>query len=104
MSAEFELVFADRAWPEAHLDRLLAAIARLPTFTRRIDDEYWLKCPTTASGWAYDVRVIVQRPRVVLEISAHPPAIERDLAALLNGLRRETAVTVVDDDGEPSRW
>jgi hypothetical protein len=104
MSAEFELAFEDRAWPEAHLDRLLAAIARLPTFTRRVDDELWLKCPGSASAWAYDVRVIVARPRVMLEISAHPPAIERDLAALLGWLRRETAVTVADEDGEPSRW
>jgi hypothetical protein len=100
MSAEFYLAFTDPDWPTTHHDRLVAAIVDLPTFVRRTGDELWLKGPI--AGWPYDVRLFVgQQPRVLLEISAHPPEIERDLAALLRWLGGETTVAVVDEDGQP---
>ena len=103
MSAEFHLAFAEPGWPTTHHDRLVAAIVALPTFVRRIGDELWLKGPEPGSSWSFDVRLFLgERP--LLEISAHPPSIARDLATLLNWLRGETSLAVVDDDGAPANW
>ncbi|MEY4579152.1 MAG: hypothetical protein RL701_3855 [Pseudomonadota bacterium] len=107
MSAEFYIQFADAHWYSAHTAQLAQRVERLPTFSKRSGDEFWLRGtePDDPQRWAFDVRLFLKpSPPVLLELSAHPPSIEHDLKAFLTWLRGETAIDVLDEDGEPSGW
>jgi hypothetical protein len=108
MAAEFYITFPDPSWLGRQKDDLIEKIESLPTYVRHPGDEYWLL------GWEdrdsvgrglFDVRLLIKEATpVFLEISAHPPSVEQDLKLLFSWLRSRTALSIVDEDGEPSGW
>jgi hypothetical protein len=108
MSAEFSMKFPDASWYERNRGAIAAAIRKLATFVGEEDEAFLLRGheEATAPGrWRYDVRIFLDpTPPARLEVSAHPPSIESDLAMLLGDLRQRTSVVVEDEDGEPSTW
>jgi hypothetical protein len=108
MAAEFYVRFENPDWYSKNRSWLGASVETLPTFVGKQDAIYSLKGSEGIEEphrWSYDVRIFLKDgPPMLLEISAHPPSIERDLTALLSSLRRQTAIVVVDEDGEPSDW
>lgn len=54
--------------------------------------------------WDYDVRIFFKEENIFLEVSAHPPSIEIDLKLLFDWMRSETGISVLDEDGEESKW
>ena len=112
MAAEFHLRFADGDWYRDHRELVEARIAALPSFARRQDDGFWLKgtehdddAKGKAKAWMFDVRLFVDASQhLFLEISACPPSVQADLAALLAWIRSRTDIVVEDEDGEPADW
>lgn len=107
MSAEFQIAFADPAWVSRHESEIFLKLEGLATFSGRSGTEIWLRSKEEANPVRrpYDVRVFI-RPDAcpMLEISAHPPAIESDLKSILAWLRSLTTLQVLDEDGEPAKW
>lgn len=107
MSAEFYLEFSDPPLGAALAHDLRRKIMSLPTFVDASPNgEIWLRgVECRQNGWAYDVRLFTDAmPRIMVEISAHPPSIEADLNEFFGWLRGKATVRVVDDDGETSDW
>jgi hypothetical protein len=106
MGHEVYVRFAEPEWLRTHAPAFSKLLASLPTFVRRTGDEIWLAGTDSRApdAWSYDVRVFLEQDRVLVEISAHPPSIDRDLRALLAWLRERTTIAVVDEDGIPSDW
>lgn len=107
MSAEFSVTFDDAAWYATHRDALTCTLAQLVTFSERVGQrEFRLigREPRNTGDWCYDARVFLDEERILLEISAHPASIERDLALLLEWIRRHTRIAVIDEEGVPSNW
>ena len=109
MSAELYFEFKDAAWYLAHRNSLLDSLTQLGTFAKRIDEQVWLRGAeadeSMQESYAYDVRVFLFEKRTpMVEISAHPPSIERDLHGWLEWLRQRTSVRIVDEDGDESTW
>jgi hypothetical protein len=108
MAAEFYISFADPSQLVSRAEEIEKRIMTLPTFAGRRGDEFWLKGTEPrdeSKSWPYDVRLIFTgHARPLLEISVHPPSIERDLASLFAWFRTTAPVSVVDEDGEPTSW
>ena len=107
MARELTVRFQD---PGAYRQRRHAIedrIAGLATFVRRQDDEYWSQGNERrgdAGRWEFDVRLFLEADHMQVEISARPASIEADLRTWLAWLRQTLAVSVQDEDGEPSTW
>lgn len=108
MAAEFSLRFDDPSWISEHRHELIEQIEALPTHVRSDAAELWLlglEARDSTERWQFDARVFLKpESSVSLELSAHPPSLERDLKLLFAWLRSRTALSIVDDDGEPTGW
>ena len=108
MSAEFFINFEDEGWFEENRACIADAIRELEIFVREEPGVFYLR-GTEGEGepdrWWYDVRIFIDpAPPMRLEMSAHPPSVERDVSGLLNKLREHTRIRVDDEDGEPATW
>jgi hypothetical protein len=108
MSAEFHIKFSEPGWLPRFEADLVRALCQLETYAGHTASEWRMKGTENregASDWDYDVRLIPKPPdQILLEISAHPPSIERALKELLQWIRRRTSIAVVDEDNEQSAW
>lgn len=109
MGAAFYVEFEDPTWRHVQAKGLRGRLAALPTYvSRQPDGAFWLRGTEAGrpdADWDYDVRVFPEhQPRILLEISDHPPSIEADLTDFLSWLRGRTAIRVVDEDGQDSGW
>ncbi|MBN6148806.1 hypothetical protein JR065_00505 [Xanthomonas sp. AmX2] len=107
MSAEFIVFFEDKAWYPTHLQEMRQKIAGLGTCSRCIGEaEFRLTGnePRDPDTWDYDVRLFLEKERIFLEISAHPPSIEADLSAFFRWIRSRTEISIADEDGVPAGW
>lgn len=107
MARELTVRFQD---PGAYRQRRHAVedrIAALATCVRRQGGEYWLQGSERrgdAGRWEFDVRLFLEADHILMEISARPESVEADLRTWLAWLRQTLAVSVQDEDGEPSAW
>ena len=101
MGHEVFVTSAQRTWMSEHAPEIADVLAGLPTFVGRDGREVRLRGTESRApaAWTYDVRVFVDDERLLVEISAHPASIERDLRALFAWLRARTTISVTDDDG-----
>lgn len=108
MAAEFVITFGDPSWAAAHAAALRERLEALATVVPGPEHEYWLlglERRDAADRMGFDVRILTaDGVPTTLEISAHPPSIERDLTALFDWIRSGTELAIVDEDGEPSNW
>ena len=108
MAAEFFIAFEDARWRSSNLPRIEEKIRNSKTFVAQKDHEFWLlgnENRDQDGRWIFDVRFFTQiDERILLEISAHPLSIEKDLSSFFSWLRKQTEIAVIDKDGEPSGW
>ena len=108
MSAEFYISFSDEKWFSNNLSDIESEIRKLRTFSMDEGSEFQLlgnEGVGEKGRWTFDVRMFVSRESpILIEISAHPKSIEKDLTDFFAWLRKQTAVSIIDDDGEPSGW
>jgi hypothetical protein len=101
MGFEYRLRFADTTWYEENRARLRTQILSLPHVVRAVSqDEIWLKDNSPRNSWPYDMRIFFRADRIDIEVSATSNTFHVDLRSLLEWIRREVAVAVVDDDDE----
>lgn len=108
MAAEFYLRFDPPDWQLQNQSVFEQLLRGLSSF-RGKQDQAWLLQGTEgtslSSPLGYDVRFIpVSDCAWLMEISAHPPSIERDLRQFMHALRALTAVVVEDEDGLATDW
>ena len=100
MSAEGYVIFEDTTWYQKHKEEIKEQIISLDTYVRHPmqigaylikEGEYWLKgieSKPPPADWPYSVRIFLdQEDYIFIEISAHPPSIERTLTQFLNWIR-----------------
>lgn len=107
MAAEFILSFNDGNWYSTNRDLIDEKIQLLTTFSKRIDEEYWLlgiEERGVPGRWEFDVRLFLRKSEIFIEISSHPRTIELDLISLFSWIREKTQITIQDEDGEPTDW
>ncbi|WP_148041021.1 hypothetical protein [Montanilutibacter psychrotolerans] len=108
MSAEFCVGFESDVWLNEHRSEVENRIATLSTFVRRSGRAFWLQGIESRSvpdARDYDVRIFLDSAQTILvEVSAHPATIERELTDFLAWLRSHTSISMEDEDGEPSNW
>jgi hypothetical protein len=108
MAAEFFISFNDASWYASHRKVVELQIMGLPTFVAHQGNEFRLRGSEPEvheDRWEYDVRLIfMESEKIILEISAHPQSIEADLSFLLTSIRKNTHISVTDEDGEASNW
>ncbi len=101
MGFEYRLSFADPDWLTKNRQRVAEKIRTLRSFRDEIPPhEFRLKDTGTANPWPYDVRLFLT-DKPAIEVSIATESFFVDVRALVNWIRGETAVQVVDDDGEP---
>lgn len=105
MAAEFFVRFENRNWYINNKNLVIDQIKSLNTYTRQLDNEFWLKGINDNIDIDYDVRIFLDRnDYIMLEISYHPLSIEKSLKSFLNWIRMQTNIIVQDDDGDISTW
>ena len=107
MSAEFILSFKDTNWYETNLKEIVRNITSLKTFSKCFQEKEFRLMgtePRSLGDWSYDIRLFLEKERIVLEISAHPSSIENDLSAFFEWIRSHTEIAIDDEDGVPSTW
>ncbi len=66
---------------------------------------YWLKGSEPGKhakdDWPFDARIFLRPSDIVLEISTHPPSIERDIRRVSNAILAQTDIDILDGDSEP---
>jgi len=107
MSAEFTVRFEGRSWYAAHLQEIRRKIAGLSTCSdalREIEFRLMGAEPRHPHDWDYDARLILEKERILVEVSAHPPSIEAELSAFFRWIKLRTEISIDDEDGVPSNW
>ena len=113
MSAEAYVIFEDTTWYKKYKEEIREQIFLLDTYVRHPiqignylikEGEYWLKgieSKPPPADWPYSVRIFLDKEDYIfIEISAHPPSIERTLTQFLNWIRKQTPIFFQDEDGE----
>lgn len=113
MAAEGYVIFEDTTWYQKHKEEIKEQIISLDTYVRHPmqigaylmkEGEYWLKgieSKPPPADWPYSVRIFLdQEDYIFIEISAHPPSIERTLTQFLNWIKKQTPIVFQDEDGE----
>ena len=105
MSAELYITFEDKNWFNRNRNVLKEQILSLNTFVSCEHEEFWLKGIESTNNPYYDVRLFLgYEDCVLLEITFHPLSIEQSVEQFLGWLRRQTSISVKDEDGEVSSW
>ena len=105
MSTEFYVVFDDPEWLPAHRAELGAAIARSTTYVRHEGPVFWLlglEDRDIEGRWAFDVRIFTEweSGSILIELTLGTDSIRADLKRWFAWLNEQTAIAVVDEDGE----
>ncbi|WP_454962206.1 hypothetical protein [Capnocytophaga leadbetteri] len=113
MSAEAYVIFEDTTWYQKHKEEIREQIFLLDTYVGHPiqigtylmkEGEYWLKGTESKpppTDWPYSVRIFLDKEDYIfIEISAHPPSIERTLTQFLNWIRKQTPIVFQDEDEE----
>ncbi len=101
MSFEFLARF-EYDWLEHNRDELARSIESLPSYVgKNSDTEFWLKDPSSKHPWESDVRLILRKSSVRVEVSAWSDAYYRDLKQLIDKLSASAQVKFVNDAEEP---
>lgn len=105
MSAEIYVVFDDPRWLPEHRAELGASLCRLPTYVRHDGPVFWLQGAedrARAGRLAYDVRIFTEweSGSLLIEITLATPSIIGVLQGWFAWLAGQTAIAVVDEDGE----
>lgn len=104
MGLDCRLAFADPAWYQANALRVADHVRGLPHVTEEIPPhEFRLKDDTIANSWPYDLRIFVRPQGVNIEVSSASASLHDDVRELVEWIRRQTPVELVDDDGIPLR-
>lgn len=104
MGLDCRLAFEDPSWYKAHVSEVVDRVRQLPHLRAEIPpDEFRLKDDTVANSWPYDLRIFVRPDGVDIEVSAASASLHGDVRELLEWLRHQTPVDLVDDDGIPLR-
>lgn len=107
MAAEFLVTFGSPAFYLEHMDSIKNAVSMLDTFSGNpCESEFRLRGMETRGkeDWEFDVRLFFESDRIFLEIGGHPASIERDLKRLFEWLRRQSEISIEDEDGEQCGW
>ena len=97
MSDERGIRFKDAGWLAIHREALNQRIRQLPTFVESSSDQLWLlghEDRQRPDRWAFDVRFIshLEGTALLIEVSAHPPSIDADLATFMAWLEAQTEI------------
>ena len=99
MGYEYHLAFAEPAWYPANRERLAGWVRALPRVVADFPGiELRLKDATVPNPWSYDLRLFLLPDRVALEVSGRTATYRVDVRDMLDWIRRETPVTLIDDD------
>ncbi|MDR1199969.1 MAG: hypothetical protein LBK94_13335 [Prevotellaceae bacterium] len=61
----------------------------------------WLKGIENINDPCYDVRFFLNRDSILMEIEFHPHSIELSIDLFLNWIRKQTSISIENEDGEP---
>ena len=104
MAAEGYVIFEDTTWYQKHKEEIKEQIISLDTYVRhpmQIGAYLIKEGKPPPADWLYSVRIFLDREDYIfIEISAHPPSIERTLTQFLNWIRKQTPIVFQDEDGE----
>jgi hypothetical protein len=102
MAAEFYIKFQDNNWYSKNKNKIKTCISKLKTFVKETNDELWLKGIENINDPYYDVRFFFNNENFILmEIEFHPHSIEQSIDFFLNWIRKQTSISIEDEDGEP---
>ena len=102
MGFDYTLKVADPSWYQTNLGRVADRIRGLPRLRDELPSlEFRLKDGAIENSWPHDLRIFLRPQGVDLEVSATSASFLEDIRALVDWVRRETPVEVVDDDGIP---
>ncbi len=102
MAHEYSIRFEDGRWYSAHRQAISAYLDTLPHLVRRgTPEEVWLKDRTVNNPWDYDVRLFLKPEFIAVEVSVTTSSFRQDVAQLVNWLRSQTRIELVDDDRIP---
>jgi hypothetical protein len=108
MGVEFYIRFKTPGWRSENKARIQKFIEGLQTFVYGADGSYefqGLEGRDEPKRWGFDVRLFAESDgSFLMEESARPASIERDVSALLAWLREETVISVEDEDGASVGW
>ena len=104
MSAEFILTFQDNTWYEKNKNELKKKITNTASFSRLNGDAYEFIGSEAGGDLEYDARLFLEETSIFIDISTHPPSIEKDLSNLFQWIRNQTKIHIRDEDGEDSNW
>jgi hypothetical protein len=73
----------------------------LETFVKAIGEKYWLKGIESKNNSFFDVRFIFnQEDCIFLEVTFHPPSVERSLKIFFSWLSTRACISVEDEEGD----
>ena len=104
MSAEFILTFQDDTWYEKNRNELKKKMTDMASFARLNGDDYEFIGSEAGGDLEYDARLFLEETSIFIEISTHPPSIEKDLSSLFQWIGNQTEIYIRDEDGEDSGW
>ena len=100
MGFEYRLKFADPDWYTTNLPRIADQIRAAPHFKAELPRyEFRLKDETIENSWSYDLRIFLRDTCVEIEVSASTSTFYSDLRSILEWIRRQSPVEMIDDDG-----
>lgn len=105
---EFYVRFENEGWYHANKVTIAQYIEALPTFVGYFGEAYLLRDgPLNARGkkdCPYDIRLMLDEDSAFIEIISNGRPVVRDLSALVDYLKANTDINIVDDDGEGPEW
>ncbi|GBU09200.1 hypothetical protein AwWohl_03380 [Gammaproteobacteria bacterium] len=107
MAAEFILSFFDKEWYQKNKSNISKKIQSLSTFKSRDGNEYQLlsdEFRNDKKDWLYNVRLFIEETNIFIEIATHPLSTEDDLCLLFRWIRKQSNISINDEDGEVSGW
>lgn len=103
MGMDYRIQFRNKDWYVSNRARVAERMLGLPSARPPLSssEEIWLKHANSPATWEYDARLFLGVDAVDVEITSWTDAVFVDLRKLVEWLREQTLVEVVDDDGEP---
>lgn len=107
MAAEFQVKFGTPVFYLEQMGNIKNTVSMLDTFSGNpSESEFRLRGMETRGkeDCEFDVRFFFDSDRIFLKICSHPASIEHDLKRLFEWLRRQSKVSIEDEDGEQCFW
>ena len=107
MAAEFQVKFGNSTFYLEQMGNIKTTVSMLDTFSGSPSESEFRLCGMETrdkEDWEFDVRFFFEPNKILLEISCRPASIERDLKTLFQWFRKQSEISVEDEDGEPCGW